>query len=368
VADEAARIHLNVADANVLAALPGMTDERVDCLLDYRDDDHDPRPAGAEQDHYLALPQPYLIPNGPLATVEELLLVKGFDGAVVYGDAHGLKARLGVDRESRPGFADDRWRFAEAGGEYDPGLVGLLTVYSYELDVDGAGQPRIDINGPNEQLDRLPGAGLPDGTVEFIRQVRADGNTFAHPTELLAMRYKLTEPSPRDRRRGRWRRRRANRQRAERWIESGVGREQLATVCDKLTVGSGGKAARVKGLVNVNTAPAAVLAALPGVDEELARRIVDARGRIAEDGKRTVAWLYAENLVDVARFKEIAPRLTARSYQFRVRSVGFGVPRGRFCVLEAVIDLAARPPAVLYVRELTRLGRPAGLALPSEDG
>ena len=45
-------------------------------LLDYIDEDDVPRPEGAEQEYYSALPRPYRIRNGPLASLDELLLVQ----------------------------------------------------------------------------------------------------------------------------------------------------------------------------------------------------------------------------------------------------------------------------------------------------
>jgi hypothetical protein len=65
--------------------------------------------------------------------------------------------------------------------------------------------------------------------------------------------------------------------------------------------------------------------------------------------------------LEADRFKEVAPRLTARSYQFSVRCVGFGVPCGQYRVLEAVVDLAGRTPRLAYVRDVTRLGLPFAL-------
>jgi hypothetical protein len=159
------------------------------------------------------------------------------------------------------------------------------------------------------------------------------------------------------------------------WIESGVGAEQLPTVMDRLTV-SPVRAVRASGamlrtaqpgLVNVNTAPAEVLAAVAGIGEELAREIVAARGQIDPAKKTTPAWIYVDNLVDAAKFKEIAPRLTARSFQYRIRCIGFGVPCGRFYVVEAVVDMATSSPRIVYTRNLTRLGLPMALDVTKQE-
>jgi hypothetical protein len=116
------------------------------------------------------------------------------------------------------------------------------------------------------------------------------------------------------------------------------------------------------GLVNVNTAPAAVLAALPGMSMDLAGKIVDFRGQLDAEQKQTPAWLYAEGILSETQFKEVAPMLTTRSFQFRVRCVGFGVSRdgaaGRPRMLEAVVDMGGAAPRLVYLRDITRLGLP----------
>src|SRR5262249_21189647 len=70
------------------------------------------------------------------------------------------------------------------------------------------------------------------------------------------------------------------------------------------------------------------------------------------------AWLFQEGVMDAAQFKRLAPLLTARSYQYSFRVAGFGLPSGRFRVLDVVIDLGSGKPVVTYLRDLTRLGLP----------
>jgi len=50
--------------------------------------------------------------------------------------------------------------------------------------------------------------------------------------------------------------------------------------------------------------------------------------------------------------------VTARSWQYHVHVVGYALPSGRYRVLEAIIDLGVEPPAISYLRDLTRLGLP----------
>ncbi len=58
----------------------------IDSFLDWVDENNDPRPDGAESDgYYLQLEPPYRAKNGPLDTVGELLLLRGFTRAMVWG-------------------------------------------------------------------------------------------------------------------------------------------------------------------------------------------------------------------------------------------------------------------------------------------
>jgi general secretion pathway protein K len=60
-----------------------LSPDLLDALADWIDVNDEPRPSGAESPYYQGLKPPYSARNGPLATMEELRLVKGFDAATV---------------------------------------------------------------------------------------------------------------------------------------------------------------------------------------------------------------------------------------------------------------------------------------------
>src|SRR5262249_34687281 len=85
VIDESGKINLNALVAldssgqiahDVLLKLPNMTDEIADAIIDWIDADDEPRANGAEKDYYTGLSPGYRCKNGPLDTLEELLLVR----------------------------------------------------------------------------------------------------------------------------------------------------------------------------------------------------------------------------------------------------------------------------------------------------
>lgn len=82
---EPGKVPLNAASADVLAALitqvgvpeESAAEEIAAAIVDWRDVDETMSPNGAEDDYYEQLSPPYACPNADLASVEELLLIRG---------------------------------------------------------------------------------------------------------------------------------------------------------------------------------------------------------------------------------------------------------------------------------------------------
>ncbi|RJP64058.1 MAG: general secretion pathway protein GspK [Candidatus Abyssobacteria bacterium SURF_17] len=82
----------------------------VEAVIDWIDTNDQEEPFGAENAYYETLDPPILCKNGPLDSVEELLLIKGFDKTILYGD------------EEKPGLA----KFVTVFGD-SQGLVNINT-------------------------------------------------------------------------------------------------------------------------------------------------------------------------------------------------------------------------------------------------
>src|SRR5438034_1096194 len=128
----------------ILMKLPNMTDEIADAILDWIDADDDIRDNGAENEYYSGLSPGYRCKNGPLDTLDELLLVRGVTPELLYG----------TDR-NRNGMRDNSEE-ADSTGQ-DRGWSAYLTVYSRERNIDTNGNPRTylndkDLNGLYEKL------------------------------------------------------------------------------------------------------------------------------------------------------------------------------------------------------------------------
>lgn len=83
-ADEQVYLHLEMA-LRVLFLERGVTEDPVDAILDWLDSDDVVRPNGYESTFYSALENPYEAKNGPMDTIEELLLIPGITPDVYFG-------------------------------------------------------------------------------------------------------------------------------------------------------------------------------------------------------------------------------------------------------------------------------------------
>jgi hypothetical protein len=331
MSDEAGRLNIQNATEEMLIKLPKVTLYLAHGLLDFLDRDNNPRPEGAEQEYYDTLARPYRVMNGPLSSTEELLLVRGFTTALLYGEDVNLNCRLDANEDD----GDERFPPDDKDGKLNPGLREYVTVYSYDLNEDSEGVPRMDINNANENFLMKE---LPPALAAYISGLRKSGVKLAHVAELLEARGKLRDE------RGKVLQ-----------MQSGVGAAELPLVLDKLTASAD---YFLPGLINVNTASTVVLQTLPGVDEAMAEAIVAARPHLRAEQRRTPAWLLQEEILTGDQFKKIAPRLTARSYQYHFHVVGYSLPSGRYRVLEAVVDFGRAKPTVTYLRDITRFGMP----------
>lgn len=166
ITPEASRLNLNSASEEELTRLfenqltplgVENTAELVACLLDWIDEDDEPRPGGAEtDDYYSTLTPAYRAKNGPLATVEELLLVKGFTSAILYGEDVNRNGYLDANEDD----ADESFpRYDNGDGILDPGIGPFITVWSQEPG-DDANQVigKINVNtAPVQVLQVLDG-------------------------------------------------------------------------------------------------------------------------------------------------------------------------------------------------------------------
>jgi type II secretory pathway component PulK len=325
VIDEAAKLNINTATKDQLMALPYMEEEVADAILDWRDDDDEPRGEGAEAGYYENLPIPYKIRNGQFKTLRELLEVKGVTEASLYGEDTNLNGRL--DSNERDGDlsppsdnSDDR---------LDQGWIAYLTCHSYEKNVDANGDKRVNINQADQQQlqDQLD---LKASQAKWIVDNRGQG--------YKSIAGLINDNSPKTSSEGSS----GNQDQAEQ-----LDMETFRRIADCITISAEDK---IPGKININTASLDVLVALFGREDQ-ARQI--AQGIVADRssllyGFTSVADLLNQQSMSVERFKAVADLVTVRSDVYTIQCLATADVSGASFRTECVADRSASPCTILY--------------------
>ncbi len=403
--DEGGKLNINAMAAqdrdgqvlyNALMQLPGVTEDVADAIVDWVDADDNARAAGAESSYYQSLSSPYRCKNGPLNSLDELLLVKGVTPGLLYGN----------DR-NRNGVQDGN---EGEGGAFDRGLSDYLTVYGRAVGVDSTGRAlKVYINGPDLKAvaTALAGSGVGDEMVGYILAAKllgttrldASGNPPAakgkdaappRPTRAASL-DELTAAVD------------AKLQAATDggkavnsvldlastrvMVKSGSGSvnkdgkfdgepdvifasplndpgrmaELLPALLDKVTTK---EAVEQLPKLNVNTAPREVLLGLPNLTAETVDAILGARPGVTPGtpAHATGAWLVTDAKVTPQQFRRLEKYVTGTSSVYRVQAVGYLAGGGPVARVEAVIDVNMGAPRVVYFRDLGDLDTPRGFA------
>ncbi|MGE0482035.1 MAG: hypothetical protein AB7Q17_16355 [Phycisphaerae bacterium] len=161
--------------------------ELVNAFLDWVDPDDDPRAGGAEGGHYNTLEPPYKPKNGPLDTFDELLLIKGFTAAVLYGEDTNRNGILDPNEDD----ADETFpEYDNGDGILNPGLSAYVTIWSREPDTALDNKARIYLGAPAAEIQArmaqvFQANELSPETQAFILQVRGLNPQLRSPADLF---------------------------------------------------------------------------------------------------------------------------------------------------------------------------------------
>ena len=181
---------------DLLMALPAMDESIADAILDFIDPDDDPREFGCEREYYTQLPNPYAPTNGPLSSIEQLLLVRGVTPYLLFGLDQNRNGILESSESSAAlngmqpgangmGVASSPMNLSAGSGtstgastESPPSLgwAMYLTLYSKERNLTSEGQPRVNINNSDMTTLRTDlSTALGEDVATFILAYRAFG-------------------------------------------------------------------------------------------------------------------------------------------------------------------------------------------------
>ncbi|MCA9116698.1 MAG: general secretion pathway protein GspK, partial [Planctomycetaceae bacterium] len=434
--DESGRLNLNAIasfdleeeeeERNLLMQIPAMTHEVADSILDWLDEDTETREFGAESDYYQGLASPYAAKNGPLESLDELLLVRGVTRELLYGEDANRNGLL--DPSENDGELLPPWDNAD--GLLDTGWSAFLTVHSRESNRQSNGAPRIWLNNSTltELYDELLEQ-FDEDTARFIVAYRTSGpvdgdegdgsgggsgngsggggrngggggrNSGGGGTQglerlaeglargLMGASGSVTRGGVNLAAGGRYnidsiydlvgRQVQTEVDGSQTILDSpwpndpATLQQALPDLIDKL---SPSQDPSIPGRINVNQARLEVLLGIPGMTEEAARSIVGAKmigsgGEPLTDAiasRATTGWLVSDGLIDLETMRTLDKYLTTRGDVLRAQIVGHFDEGGPSVRLEAVFDASEPPVKLLMLRDLSHLG--AGYQLQAAPG
>jgi len=352
---------------DLLMGLPGMTPDIADAILDWLDDDDDVREFGAELDFYSGLDPPYAPRNGPLETVEELLLVRGVTPDLLFGRDVNRNGMVDAHEQSAPLPVD-----SDIDGAMDRGWSAYLALYSQEKNESPTGQPRIYLNQEDmAQLHAELSAVFPHEWANFIIAYRQNGPYSGSSSETVKAdsgdidlsdegRFTLTQVL--DLVGARTRVRFQGDEQAS-VLQSPFPNELVAMafymplLMDHATVN---QSPTIPGRININQASRVVLRGIPGMDEEIINQIIGLRTPepdLERPNRRHETWLLINGVVTLNEMRSLVPFITGGGDVYRTQAVGYFDGGGASARAEVIIDATSPLPRVVLWRDISHLGR-----------
>lgn len=422
--NESGKLNLNILaseeeeeEGDAVARLmyfPNMTEDIAAAILDWIDDDDETRSYGAESDYYETLESPYFAKNGPLESLDELLLVRDITPELLYGEDTNRNGIL----DSNENDGDATLPNDNADGILNPGWFDYFTVHSREINIRPDGSEKINVNQTmlTELYDALETELGPD-EARFIVAYRASGpvltaddleagatlttvgggaseeqalNDLANglakalfseegvtvtragidlsaggvytinsifdligsevETEIDGQKTTLTSP----------------------WsADPSAMTANLPILRDILTTT---KNQFIEGRIQINEARLETLLGIPEMDEDLAHAIVNSQttgtsgtpSTEISQARQTTGWLVIEGFTTIEQIRKLAPSICSGGDVFRAQALGYYGQGGPVTRVEAIIDGTFIPPRITYIRDLSNLG--PGYALPTLQG
>jgi hypothetical protein len=424
--NESAKLNVNTllapgaddAAANRLMALPGMTAPVADAILDWLDQDATPRTNGAEQEVYGQLSPPYAPRNGPIANLDELLLIRGVTPELLYGVDQNRN--FAVDASETPRGALEQLNVTD--GSLNRGWFAYLTVSSVETFKPAAGKTAVDLNsqnlqqlyndlksmvgddkakfiivyrqyGPQQQQPAgqggspsLPGSnsggtasasastgqrnatGNQGGNTGGNQNSGGPGGVATQPITVSASTLQLKFDqqggtqinSPLDLVGAKVQIPGQNNGPPQNvdspWPDNPASYRELLTLYDVMSYGN----RRIAGRININVASRPVLTSIPNMPSEAIGQIVGRRQAepdLTLSDQRHAIWLLVEGIVTLDQMKQLERYVTTRGDAFSGQSVGFFDAGPIAARGEFVVDRSSVTPHLRSWQDLTPLGR-----------
>jgi type II secretory pathway component PulK len=416
--NESSRLNLNTvlfADGGdgagarkLLMTLPGMTEPIADAILDWIDSDSEPRMLGAEQEFYSTLNPPYAPRNGPLGSIEELLLVRDVTPALLFGP--DLNRNSHIDGVEEPLTVIEN--ADNSMGLLNRGWAAYLTLDSAESNLRPDGTQKIDVNKEDlqtlhKELSEALGQEMANFIVAYRQGGAYDGNETGQPAsgitidftqpgreklksilDLIGVRTRIAksnqggeggkggegqgegskgessqggggqgakgEGSPASG---------ASNDDARIVIEAAFAEDPgsmkgyLAKLMDNIAVNSN---PTIPGRLNINLAPRRLLNGVPGLSQTAVDQIISERDftlGFQQPDQVHETWILSQGIVKLPEMKKLIGLITTGGNVYRAQVVGGYFHEGPAERLEVVIDATESPPMVRRRMELRSLGQ-----------
>ena len=389
----------NIA-VTLLMALPGMTEDTADAILDWIDEDEEARPYGAEAEYYNALATSYSPANGPLQSVEELLLVRGVTPTLLFGADVNRNGVIDADEQQRFGIG------ADSPGAF--GWAAYLTVHGAEANRRRDGTLRVNVNQDDMQLlyEELSEALGNDLYASYIVAYRIAGQSTSATSALTGQSGDDGGGNSRggdgnsNSDGGNANSGGGQPQDGGPWLPdlmseidlTGGGGTTLTQILDLIdstvTIGQGDQARSytspfpsdpismsiympllmdilttqdapvMPGRLNLNECPAELLYGIPMLTEETVLAILENREVDSDDENRQFeTWPLVEGMITLEQMRLLAPLVTGGGDVYRAQIVGYFETTGVSHRAEVVIDATSLNPKIVAWRDLSHLGR-----------
>lgn len=393
--NESARLNLNtvlLADnyeeggaQKLLMTLPGMTESIADAILDWIDADGDQRTLGAEQVYYSTLSPPYAPRNGPLGSIEELLLVRDVTPSLLFGADLNRNALIDANEEPYTTIEG----VDNSAGLLNRGWAAYLTIDSAERNTRPDGTSKIDINMNDlKELHTLALQVLDEPMANFLVAYRQGGPENTSPgdaptgrtvdasaltldfnlpgrerlqnlLDMVGARTRVIDPKDTDDQNQGGRGGQSSQPptcESPFRDEPSAMRDYIPKLFDNFSVNA---SPSIPGRININQAPRVLLSGIPGLDSDVVDQIISNR-MPEQDGQRPEqayeTWPLMSGLVDLATMKRLMPLVTAGGNVYRAQVVGYFDEEGPAYRLEAIVDATQEPPVVKRRRDLVEQG------------
>jgi type II secretory pathway component PulK len=330
ITDEASKMNINANWAVIpeqLSLLPGMTQEIADNITAWAAVVSDP--SGATTDYYQSLPEPYTAKGAPFETVEELLLIEDMTPQVLYGEDLNQNGILDAS-EQNPNSGGIT--LSIGNGADTRGLINYVTCYSATPTTTATGSAPFNI-------DTISAAGTGLTRLQTILANSLSSSRATAIVNQLQSRLNPRSPAP-----VRW-------DLGQFYGYSGMTPQEFGQVFDSLT-----SAPPNTGLINVNTAPAQVLACLPGLAQGESDTIVASR---TSADLTNMGWFF--KAISPTEIASVAPYITDRSSVYSADIVAVSGDGRAFKRERIVVKYTSGntpPSTIIYRKDMTSLGWP----------